>query len=192
LPAISKVANVLCSTGEQAGRSLSANPSSIAPASMDIVHDSRPEMPKKHYRPGPRDYTAPMIQALSHLVVAAKDVPGMAAFFQKVFEIAPYFQNEEFCEFVLPAKARVAFFSVTGKTKKFFRAESEREGVSYGVTVDNVARAFDLALESGLEVSGPPKDHPWGEKSFLLIDPEGNRWEITKSPSADGFLVNHE
>jgi uncharacterized glyoxalase superfamily protein PhnB len=31
---------------------------------------------------------------------------------------------------------------------------------------------------------------PWGERSFLLTDPDGNRWEITQSPSADGMLVN--
>jgi uncharacterized glyoxalase superfamily protein PhnB len=43
---------------------------------------------------------------------------------------------------------------------------------------------------AGIALSGPPKDHPWGEKSFLLTDPDGNRWEITQAPSDDGMLVD--
>ena len=38
--------------------------------------------------------------------------------------------------------------------------------------------------------AGAPKEHPWGEKSFLLIDPDGNKWEITESPTESGMLVN--
>jgi uncharacterized glyoxalase superfamily protein PhnB len=41
-----------------------------------------------------------------------------------------------------------------------------------------------------LQTSGPPKDHPWGERSFLLIDPDGNRWEVTQSPTDKGMLVD--
>jgi uncharacterized glyoxalase superfamily protein PhnB len=40
-----------------------------------------------------------------------------------------------------------------------------------------------------ITISGPPKDHPWGERSFLLTDPDGNRWEITQSPSDNGMLT---
>jgi len=51
-----------------------------------------------------------------------------------------------------------------------------------------------LALSNTFECStaGEPKEHPWGEKSFLLIDPDGNRWEITESPTPDGILLNRE
>ncbi len=131
-----------------------------------------------------------MIRNLSHLVIATEDVARMAKFFQDVFEIEPYFAKDEFTEFVLPGKARIAFFQVTGGTTKYFDAKSERKGLSLGVTVQDVEQAYQNALEAKLDVSGAPKDHPWGEKSFLVIDPDGNRWEIAATPSKDGFLPN--
>jgi uncharacterized glyoxalase superfamily protein PhnB len=66
--------------------------------------------------------------------------------------------------------------------------------VARGVTVTDVDalwRKLEPMLEaSGARASGPPKEHPWGEKSFLLVDPDGNRWEIAQSPTASGVLVN--
>ena len=43
---------------------------------------------------------------------------------------------------------------------------------------------------AGIQLSGPPKEHPWGDKSFLVTDPDGNRWEIAQAPSDDGMLVD--
>lgn len=131
-----------------------------------------------------------MIHGLSHLVLSTDSVAKISDFFERVFEIRPYYKNEEFTEFVLPGKARIAFFKVTGATKKYFDASSGRKAISLGVTVHDVEATYKRATDLGLEVSGPPKDHPWGEKSFLLVDPDGNRWEVTKSPQADGFLPN--
>jgi uncharacterized glyoxalase superfamily protein PhnB len=80
-----------------------------------------------------------------------------------------------------------------GKASRFFKAAADRTGCAIGVTVKNIDAVFQKAQKNSetlkLELSGPPKEHPWGEKSFLLIDPEGNRWEVTESPSADGMLV---
>ena len=135
-----------------------------------------------------------MLMACSHLVIASQNVPQMVRFFRECFEVAPYFENKDFAEFVLKSKFRVAFFTVTGAASKHFSAEGSRGAVAVGVTVDNVD-AFYKRIEPKLtnwsaSVSGPPKDHPWGEKSFLLTDPEKNRWEIVQTPSADGMLTN--
>ena len=72
-----------------------------------------------------------------------------------------------------------------------FSTSTERNTASIGVTVQDVDAVFATVtkLES-CTVSGPPKDHPWGERSFLLTDPDGNRWEVTQTPSADGMLLN--
>ena len=42
----------------------------------------------------------------------------------------------------------------------------------------------------GLALPGTREDHPWGERSFLLTDPDGNRWEITQAPTDEGMLKN--
>lgn len=107
----------------------------------------------------------------------------------------PYFENAEFGEIVLPSKFRIAFFRVVGPAKKYFATDGERHHHSFGLTVTDVEAAHRTltgrdALELGVTVSGPPKEHPWGEKSFLAIDRDGNRWELTESPSKDGMLTN--
>jgi uncharacterized glyoxalase superfamily protein PhnB len=60
--------------------------------------------------------------------------------------------------------------------------------------VDDVEATYQtlaaMTAEVAVDLSGPPKEHPWGEKSFLLTDPDGNRWEIAQTPSADGMLVD--
>lgn len=126
----------------------------------------------------------------SHLVIATNDVLKISRFFEDFFELKPHFSNSEFCEFVLPSKFRLAFFKPVGKATKYFTAEGERGTASFGVTVNDTQAAYEKAIAMNADVSGPPKDHPWGEKSFLLIDPDGNRWEITQSPTVDGKLVD--
>lgn len=130
----------------------------------------------------------------SHLTITSRDVPNTLTFLSRAFQIEPKFANDEFGEYVLPSGFRLAVFKVTGSTRKYFSEDGERGSLSIGVTVEDVESTFEriesMASETGAEVSGPPKDHPWGERSFLLIDPDGNRWEVTQSPSQDGTLVD--
>ena len=135
-----------------------------------------------------------MALACSHLLVATDDVPRMTAFFAQVFAATPHFENDMFSEFVLPSKFRIAFFKPVGASARSFHATVDRGGCAFGITVSDVdaihrkLAAMPAAL--GLQLSGPPKEHPWGEKSFLLTDMDGNRWEITQTPSPDGMLTN--
>jgi uncharacterized glyoxalase superfamily protein PhnB len=135
-----------------------------------------------------------MILACSHLLIATDDVKRMTAFFARAFEVAPYFENDMFSEFVLASKFRVAFFKPVGASAKSFRATADRGACAFGITTTDAdalhARLTLLSSEFSLQTSGPPKEHPWGEKSFLLTDPDGNRWEATQTPSADGMLTN--
>jgi uncharacterized glyoxalase superfamily protein PhnB len=132
--------------------------------------------------------------ACSHLLLASDDVPRIASFFRQAFGVPAHFENEMFADFVLPSRFRVAFFQPVGASARSFRAEADRDACAFGVTVADVdavyVRVTTLAASQPIETSGPPKDHPWGERSFLLTDPDGNRWEVTQAPAADGMLVN--
>lgn len=137
-----------------------------------------------------------MILAVSHAVIASDDVPRITRFLKDAFLLQPHFENEMFVEFVLPSKFRLAFFKPVGLSAKTFTASAERGTVGLGLTVNDVD-AFYASLTPhlatyGASTFGPPKTHPWGEKSFLLKDPDGNRWEITQSPTAEGYLSNRE
>lgn len=137
----------------------------------------------------------PAVQALhlSHVVIASLNVVRITEFFAAVFGLLPKYANDEFADFVLPSGARIAFFKPTGKTSLFFEANAPRSTVAFGVTVSNVNDFYRncllVAEKFQLTFSGPPKDHPWGEASFLLIDSDANRWEITQSPTEDGTLA---
>ena len=130
----------------------------------------------------------------SHLILATADVPRITRFFAAAFEVSPHFENEMFAEFVLPSGFRIAFFVPVGASAKSFRADAERDGSSLGLTVTDVdaahGRLLELVESFPIKLSGPPKDHPWGERSFLLTDPDGNRWEIAQSPTESGMLRN--
>src|SRR4029078_10146770 len=106
----------------------------------------------------------------------------------------PHCPNALFAEFVLPSRFRVAFFVPVGKSARSFDATASRGASAFGVTVDDVEGTYQtlaaMTAEAAIDLSGPPKEHPWGEKSFLLTDPDGNRWEIAQTPSANGMLVD--
>ena len=137
-----------------------------------------------------------MLLACSHLVLATDDVPRITRFFADLFSMKPGFENEMFSEFILTSQFRIAFFKPVGVSAKSFRSDVERNACAFGLTVSDVdaiyQRAHGNIQSSGISISGAPKTHPWGEKSFLLTDPDGNRWEITQSPSRDGMLVAKE
>ncbi|MGH9379721.1 MAG: VOC family protein [Thermoanaerobaculia bacterium] len=132
--------------------------------------------------------------AVSHLVLATDDVPRITRFFEAAFGLTSHFENEMFSELVLPSRFQIAFFKPVGASAKSFHAAADRRGCAFGVTVGDVDAAYErltaMQEEYPISLSGPPKEHPWGEKSFLLTDPDGNRWEITHSPSPDGMLRN--
>lgn len=135
-----------------------------------------------------------MLLACSHLVIATTDVPAISKFFSEVFGCTPRFENDMFSEFVLPSRFRIAFFKPTGPSANTFRADGRRDATAVGVTVDDVEECYRkvdaLSGRYAIQLSGPPKSHPWGETSFLLTDMDGNRWEITQSPSAGGMLTD--
>jgi len=135
-----------------------------------------------------------MLLACSHVLLATADVPRMTRFFSRAFDVGPRFANDMFAEFVFTSRFRVAIFTPAGASARTFRSQAGRDGVALGVTVADVDATYRTLQQMPGEahLSGPPKDHPWGAKSFLVTDPDGNRWEVCQSPSADGMLVNHD
>lgn len=134
-----------------------------------------------------------MLLTCSHLVVATEDVPRISGFFAEAFASSARFANDMFAEFVLPSGFRLAFFKPTGPSARTFDAHADRSACAIGLTVSDVEACYrqmtTLAARFGIQLSGPPKSHPWGETSFLLTDVDGNRWEITQTPSPDGMLT---
>lgn len=132
----------------------------------------------------------------SHLVLTTRDVARITDFWRHLLGQEPHFENKGFAEFVLQSGFRFAFFLPTGAAGKHFSNDGPRNHCSIGLTVEDVegiyARCTELHQKFSSEDAGAPREHPWGEKSFLLIDPDGNRWEITESPTEDGKLISYD
>lgn len=137
-----------------------------------------------------------MIKNCSHLVIATENVKNMTSFFSEIFEVKSCYENDLFSEFILESEFRVAFFKPVEANKDFFDTKSTRNSISLGVTVSDVDKTFERAKtlqeKHKFEIASKPKDHPWGFRSFLLIDPDGNRWEVTQSPTETGLLKEVE
>src|SRR5262249_56258678 len=51
-------------------------------------------------------------------------------------------------------------------------------GFHLELTTPDLDRLYAHLRRKGLKPGGPPKERSWGERTFLLIDPDGNRIEF--------------
>jgi uncharacterized glyoxalase superfamily protein PhnB len=58
---------------------------------------------------------------------------------------------------------------------------SGSDGANVMVRVDDVDAHYARASERGAQVSGPPADHPYGERQYTAVDPGGHTWTFSQS-----------
>lgn len=46
-------------------------------------------------------------------------------------------------------------------------------GLTYGLEVDDVDHEYRRLTHAGVDTDGPPRDNPWGDRSFTVVDPNG-------------------
>lgn len=46
-------------------------------------------------------------------------------------------------------------------------------GLTYGLEVDDVDAEYRRIRHEGVDTDGPPRDNPWGDRSFTVLDPNG-------------------
>ncbi len=47
------------------------------------------------------------------------------------------------------------------------------QGLTYGLEVDDVDHEHRRITAAGVDTDGPPRDNPWGDRSFTVVDPNG-------------------
>ena len=55
---------------------------------------------------------------------------------------------------------------------------SRARGFHIEIATSDLDLAYDHLREAGVEPLGPPKERPWGERTFESVDPDGNRIEF--------------
>lgn len=51
-------------------------------------------------------------------------------------------------------------------------------GLHLEISASDVDQLHTQLSQAGIEALGPPEDRPWGERTFDVIDPDGNRLEF--------------
>lgn len=69
-------------------------------------------------------------------------------------------------------------------------------GLTYGLEVDDVDEEYRRIRDEGVDTDGPPRDNPWGDRGFTVIDPNGIALHIHQviepAPEFAGYFVPHE
>lgn len=103
------------------------------------------------------------------------DVPRLVAFYEKVLGVSAQWANDQFAEIVTPG-ATIAI-SGTALTDRFAAAAvSPRANgsVIFEFLVDDVDAARDHVAEVAGGLVLEPTTLPWGNRSLLFRDPDGN------------------
>ncbi|MEM7157493.1 MAG: VOC family protein [Myxococcota bacterium] len=70
------------------------------------------------------------------------------------------------------------------------------KGLTYGLEVDDVDAEYLRIRRAGVDTDGPPRDNPWGDRSFTVVDPNGIALHIHQpiepAPEYRSYFVQHE
>lgn len=83
---------------------------------------------------------------------------------------------------------RIDCVKITNQDDTMFQKEAELQNKGAGMylyfSVDDVDETYKEILSLGLKPSGEPKDQPWGNREFVLRDPDGYKLVIFKRQTA--------
>jgi predicted enzyme related to lactoylglutathione lyase len=103
------------------------------------------------------------------------DVPGLVAFYEQALGVAAEWATDQFAEIVTPG-ATIAI-SATALTDRFAAgavAPRANGGMMIEVLVDDVDAERDRIAELAGGLVMEPTTLPWGNRSLLVRDPDGN------------------
>ena len=112
---------------------------------------------------------------LSSVRLVTKDVPALAAFYQEVTGIVPA-GNADFVELRTPGSSTLAICSqrsVDVSNAGALSAGANRSAV-LEFQVDDVDAERSRLKASLVKLVQEPTDQPWGNRSMLFRDPDGN------------------
>jgi len=115
------------------------------------------------------------IKSVSGVTCYVKDLDKTAQFYEKLgFEIK---KRDSKHVTVYSNWFWIDFVSAKGEDKPEFQKEAHLDhkgaGVFLYLSVDNVDEFYKHVLFKGLKPSSEPRDWPWGNREFVLRDPDG-------------------
>jgi predicted lactoylglutathione lyase len=127
--------------------------------------------------------TGTMPAQLSMVVLSATDLPVLRGFYRSLGWSEQAGASDTLSMFRLGV-VTLALYPAT--TAAGGTLTENRSAVTLVVNVDTpeaVDEAFAAAIRAGAEPVVDPQDQPWGGRSGIIADPEGNRWELLWVPA---------
>lgn len=92
------------------------------------------------------------------------------SFYMEYFGFELAFESDWYIELVTPDRsAGISFTMAVRDTGEFFNGN----GVIISFEVDDVDKEYDKLVQAGLMISQTLQNKPWGERSFVVDDPNG-------------------
>ena len=118
---------------------------------------------------------------ISAVTLFVDDLAASASFYERVFELPVYFQDDDSAVFKF---GDVLINLLRASEALELIAPAEVAGPEAGarmqftLNVDDVDDAAERVLSSGVELLNGPVDRPWGVRTASFQDPSGHIWEI--------------
>jgi uncharacterized glyoxalase superfamily protein PhnB len=118
--------------------------------------------------------------------LVTRDVDRLAAFYRLITSIEPERPAPPFANFRFGAASlAISSETVVQQFNAGAAIAAANRSAIIEFQVDNVD-VFAARLPAGVEVAMPPATMPWGNRSMLLRDPDGNVVNIFSRPPAKG------
>ncbi|MBM3257612.1 MAG: hypothetical protein FJZ05_00040 [Candidatus Nealsonbacteria bacterium] len=107
----------------------------------------------------------------NHILLYVSDLNKTASFYEKLG-----FKSTEKKDNYIVAKLGDFELHCYDQTKVFFKQDVDRfkgAGVFIYILVDNVDEKYSELVTQGLNPSALPKDFEWGNREFVIKDPDG-------------------
>jgi catechol 2,3-dioxygenase-like lactoylglutathione lyase family enzyme len=121
-----------------------------------------------------------------------KSVSGIVCYVEDAKKTAEFYEALGF-EFKKREENRVTiklnwfwmdFLQIDAELKSEFQKEANLENKGAGhylyISVENVDEAYQDLISKGLKPSSEPRDWPWGNREFVIRDPDGYKLVIFK------------
>jgi uncharacterized glyoxalase superfamily protein PhnB len=96
-------------------------------------------------------------------------------FYSKVLDFGVTFENEFYLLMHTPNRqAEISFLLPNHPTQKpIFQTPFSGKGVYLTIEVDNVDEVYKKIKELGIKIEIEIRDEPWGDRHFVIVDPNG-------------------
>jgi len=111
------------------------------------------------------------LTGIDHILLYSSDLDTSEAFYKDIgFKTK---RNNDFIEAKLGRSKLVLFDQSKVHFKKEVKIEPKGAGVFIMINVDDVNDYHKSITSKGLSPSSDPKDWPWGNREFVIKDPDG-------------------